>query len=105
MMVTGSPAVGTEGQSIVLQFVITDADPLVKVENIRWQFSSLGKDLDITESSNSHYHLSNDRRTLVINQLTTEQIGIYTLFATNEAGVRSNSITVTIEGTKLIVSI
>lgn len=90
--------IGVEGHSVVLQFVITEDDPLVKVNNIRWQFSSLGNDMDITESSNNaHYSLSSDRRTLTINQLTIQQGGVYTLFATNEAGTRLDRIMVIIE--------
>lgn len=99
--ISSSPTVGTEGQSINLKFILTEDDPPVRVENIRWQFSYLGTDVDITNSSSGHYDLSEDRRNLTINQLTTEQIGVYTLFATNEAGVRSNSITVRIEGVLL----
>ena len=81
----------------MLRFVITEADPLIKVENIRWQFTFLGRDVDITESSSGHYQLSDDRRSLTINQLTIQQGGLYTMFATNEAGTRSNQITVLIE--------
>ena len=100
--VTSSPAVGIEGQSVTLRFIITEADPLVKVENIRWQFSFLGKDVDITESESRHYRLSEDRRTLSISQLTTAQGGVYTLFATNEAGVRFDRIRVVLES-KLVL--
>ena len=100
--VTSSPAVGIEGQSVTLQFIITEADPPVKVENIRWQFSFLGNDVDITESESRHYRLSEDRRTLSINQLTTAEGGVYTLFATNEAGVRFDRIRVVIES-KLVI--
>ena len=91
-MLTSSPAVGVEGRSIVLSFLITNDDPLVKVENIRWEFTLFGSPEDITDSTSSHYILAEDRRSLTIQQLTSAQAGLYTLFATNEAGVRSNSI-------------
>ena len=95
--ITSSPAVGIEGQSVTLQFILTQADPLVRVENIRWQFSFLGMDVDVTQSNNRHYQLSEDRRTLSINQLTSAEEGVYTLFATNEAGTQFNRIRVVIE--------
>ena len=99
--ITPSPVVGVEGSSVLVKFNITQADPLVKVENIRWQFSFLGTDIDITESSSGHYQLSDDRRSLTINQLTTQQGGVYTMFATNEAGTRLNQIMVVIESKTL----
>lgn len=83
---------GVEGQSIVLSFLITEDDPPVSVENIRWEFTSLGATINITNTSSSHYMLSEDRRNLTIQQLTIAQAGMYTLFATNKAGERSNSI-------------
>ena len=98
--VTSSPVVGIEGQSVTLQFTITEADPPVRVENIRWQFSTplMDNPLDITNTSSNHYQLSDDRRALTVNQISTAQQGLYTLFATNEAGVRSSSIRLLLEG-------
>lgn len=97
---TSSPAVGTEGQNIVLSFLITNDDPLVSIQNIRWEFSSFREPEDITNSNSVHYVLSSDRLSLTIIQLTTAQIGLYTLFATNEAGVRSNSIRLALQSKK-----
>ena len=97
--VTVSPVRGVEGQNTVLTFKITNDDPLVNVSNIRWTFTNVHRVIDITDLSDPHYKLINERRSLRITQLTTAHQGIYTLFATNEAGTRSNSITVFIEGT------
>lgn len=94
---TNSPALGIEGQSIVLEFLITNDDPLVSVGNIRWNFTAFNTPEDITDSNSVHYVLSNDSLSLTIIQLTTAQIGLYTLIATNEAGERSNSIRLTLQ--------
>lgn len=103
--VTASPARGVEGQNIVLTFVITNDDPLVTVSNIRWEFTGVHIITDITDSSDPHYELFNDRRSLLITQLTSAHQGIYTLFATNEAGTRSSSILLTVEGNPLNLSL
>ena len=103
---TSSPAVGIEGQSVTLLFNITEADPPVRVENIRWQFSDIlmSNPLDITNTSKlDHYQLSDDRRALTVHQINTARQGLYTLFATNEAGVRSSSIRLVLEGEILIL--
>ena len=93
--VTDSPIIGVDTESVVLQFVITQDDPLIQVNNIRWEFlTSDGLVEDITTSSitDPHYELSADRLSLTIVQLNFAHQGRYTLFATNEAGTRSNSI-------------
>ncbi|XP_019853400.1 PREDICTED: hemicentin-1-like [Amphimedon queenslandica] len=96
--VSPSPSFGVEGQSIVLTFSITQDDPLVNTSNIRWTFRGTAGLLDITETDNPHYELINERRSLVITQITSAHQGIYTLFATNEAGTRSNSINLQLQG-------
>ena len=91
--------VGIQGMSVTLRFSISDDDPLVQTENIRWQrLTPLQVPIDITESDSQHFQLADDRLSLTIVQLTDGQVGLYTLFATNEAGTRSNSITLVLEG-------
>ena len=106
--ITSSPAVGIEGQSVIVQFIITEADPPVRVENIRWQFSDplMNDPLDITNTSDFiHYQLSEDRRTLTVQQFITSLQGMYTLIATNEAGVRSSSVMVVLQGAIPILNV
>ena len=94
---TPSPVHGVEGRTVILIFTITEDDPPVQVSNIRWQFSSTSGTINITDSTNLHYDLSADRRSLTIDQVTSAHHGQYTLFATNEAGTRFNSIKLIVE--------
>lgn len=87
-----------EGNSIELQFNITDADPLVNVSNIIWSLSSSFGSEDITLSSSPNFRLSPDRLTLqVINVQVSVHSGRYIITASNEAGTRSLSVDVKIE--------
>ena len=104
MPVTQSPLTVLEGQSITLIFTITNDDPLVQVNNIQWEFGTV----DITEllMTDEQYELSDDRLSLIINHvsLSADQ-GIYTLSATNEAGIRSASIEIIIESKCMCVCV
>ena len=83
---------------MTLIFNITEDDPPVEVSNIRWQFSSTSGTIDITHSTDSHYGLSADRRSLSIYHLATSlDQGIYSMIATNEAGSVSSSIELIVE--------
>ena len=94
-----SPVIGIEGNSATLSFSITDADPPVKTENIRWErLTPVNEIIDITDSDSEHFQFAKDRLSLTIVQLTDGQVGLYTLFATNEAGTRFNSIALVLEG-------
>uniref|UniRef100_A0A1X7ULZ4 G-protein coupled receptors family 2 profile 2 domain-containing protein n=2 Tax=Amphimedon queenslandica TaxID=400682 RepID=A0A1X7ULZ4_AMPQE len=97
--ISPSPSFGVEGQSIVLTFSITQDDPLVNTSNIRWTFRGPAGLLDITESSDSRYELSSNRRSLAISHLlTSSDEGYYTVYATNEAGTQNASIQLMVEG-------
>ena len=98
---TPSPVHGVEGRTVILIFTITEDDPPVQVSNIRWQFSSTSGTINITDSTNLHYDLSADRRSLTIDQVTSAHHGQYTLFATNEAGTRFNSTNLIVQGKRL----
>ena len=104
MPVTQSPLTVLEGQSITLIFTITNDDPLVQVNNIQWEFGTV----DITEllMTDEQYELSADSLSLIINNvsLSADQ-GIYTLSATNEAGIRSASIEIIIESKCMCVCV
>ena len=96
--VTPSPVYGVEGRSVTLIFNITKDDPPVQVSNIQWQLSSTSGTINITNSTDSHYVLSADRRSLSIYHLATSlDQGIYFMIATNEAGSVSSSIEVIVE--------
>ena len=96
---TESPLIAIELRDITINFTITEADPLVNISNRRWTFESAATTNieDITDTSNLHYSLSEDRLVLTINQVTSAHRGVYTLLATNEAGVRSDSVEVITE--------
>lgn len=98
--ITNSPTTGVDTETVVLEFIITQDDPLIQVNNIQWKFTANDRSVvDITELSDTdpHYELSANRLALTIIQLSSAHQGRYTLFATNEAGTRSNSIDLFIE--------
>lgn len=98
--VTSSPLTGVDAETVVLEFMITQDDPLVQVDDIRWEFTANDRSVeDITLSSitDPHYQLSSDRLSLTIIQLSSAHQGRYTLFATNKGGTRSNYIDLIIE--------
>ena len=88
------------GRQTVLNFTITRASPDVMPEDTEWIFESecFGQRDAITVSESEHYHFSQDRRSLTILNLTTNDAGNYTLRATNPAGVNSSVILVEMEG-------
>ena len=92
---TPSPVHGVQGHNVNLSFSITDDDPKVNVSNIHWKIYGIHGNVDITDSP--YYQLSSNRLMLLINQLTDTHGGIYTLYATNEAGTHSKSIKLIIE--------
>ncbi len=99
--VSQSPIASVEAETIVLQFNITQDDPLVLVDNIRWELltsDGLIEDITLSSLTDPHYELSSDRLSLKVIQLTSAHQGKYTLFATNEAGTRFNSIDLLIQG-------
>lgn len=77
-----------------LDFVINQASPLVTPDNIVWTFNGR-----LVPSNSSHYEFSSDRRSLKIVILTTDDTGLYTMTATNPAGVSSESINLDVQGT------
>ena len=81
-----------------MSFVITDDFPAVKTENIFWQFSSLGTQNTMTIQSNSKISFSEDRLSLIFNNIELSERGNYTLTATNEAGTTNATITMDVHG-------
>ena len=64
-----------------------------------WTFvSDEGLNINIDAANDSRYQFPQDRRSLNITNLRRSDSGIYTLTATNEAGVHSAMIRLTVEG-------
>lgn len=86
------------GGDTVFAFFLTEDSPPVKTENIRWFFTDIDGTTDLTEVSNDHIMISEDRLNLTLVGITHSDEGQYTLEATNEAGTNSNFYLLSITG-------
>ena len=86
-------------RSTTLDFTIERASPDVAPANIVWTFlPDQGTPVELSTADDSRYRFSLDRRSLNVSGLQRNDSGMYTLTATNEAGVRSESIQLIVEG-------
>ena len=101
--VTSSPVIVLEGQTVILEFNITNDDPEVQLSNIVWTLMSNVGEEDIAQSSsNAHFAFSTDRLMLTVSHVQlSAHSGTYTLTATNEAGTGSAMIEVIIESKEI----
>ena len=86
--------------------MITRASPDVVPEDITWTFlpeRQNGTGIQTIDSSNADYDFSEDRRSLRIISLTTDDAGVYTLTAKNPAGIISGNITLDVQGKRGIL--
>ena len=86
------------GGNVTLRFSLSNDDPLVQTEDIRWFFVSSGIRTEITNSSDSRHSLSADRLSFLIDGITHSDEGEYILEATNAAGTGSNSVILSVTG-------
>ena len=88
---------GVVNGSINLTFTIERSSPPVAVEDIKWTFtsSSNGGEEEVISSNRSVF--SSGYTSLVISNLQNEDEGVYTLTASNPAGVNYSTINLTIE--------
>ena len=86
-------------QSATLKFTIKRASPDVAPVNIVWTFQpDHGTPVKLSTADDSRYRFSVDRRSLNVSGLQFNDSGTYTLTATNEAGVHSESMQLIVEG-------
>ena len=88
----------------VIEFTITEDFPKVKVDSIQWWYQ---EDLfsaprpwppSLEPIETQRHHLSSNNRSLNIHHVQIIDGGLYTLMATNEAGVRNKTVSLTIHG-------
>ena len=87
----------------MLHFVIQDASPPVRPENIYWTFVTNNGSVSIEPSS--RFQFSTDRLTLTINEITDKDEGFYLLFASNPAGSDEGSLFLEVQGKFIIPSL
>lgn len=91
--------VALRDQSATLKFTIERASPDVVPVNIVWTFlPDHGTPVTLSTADDSRYQFSVDRRSLNVSSLQFNDSGTYTLTATNEAGVHSESMQLIVEG-------
>ena len=94
---------GTPSQ-ITVGFRVTRDFPEVELDDITWTYVAQDQgsmetiDVLMFASNSSRYELSDDRRTLTIYDVNLFDAGIFTLSATNEAGMGSASLELVIHG-------
>ena len=93
------PVLGLVKENVVLTFVIEDASPSVRAQNIEWTFvSSGGGSAPVGISEGGRYHFSMNDQSLTISDVAHSDEGDYRMTAVNEAGSDSLTITLNIEG-------
>ena len=86
------------GDNVTMRFSLSNDDPPVQTEDIRWFFVVGGSRTDITNSSDNRHTLFPDRLSLLIDGITHFDEGEYVLEATNAAGTGSNSVILSVTG-------
>ena len=92
---------GVKGRSYQLKFTIKRASPSVKIEDRIWTYSNATSgqmDINIAELDSTRFILDPSRLTLTILDIMFFDDGIFTLTATNPAGVHTASINFTVYG-------
>ena len=94
---------GLLGDSVTLTITIEDASPPVQPTAITWSF--VGQAVPaLTIASSPHYEFSENRKELVINNLTYADGGNYTITARNNAGHNYTTLTLRVTGTFALTS-
>ena len=108
--------IGVEGKSAVLRFNVSNAFPLVTIDNVRWCLNRGGNMTDITNSTMiGGNKLTFDNNTLAFDSNSAAQIyslnisniqpnytSRFILRVSNPAGVDSNFIDLIVEGIQII---
>ena len=97
--VTNQSITGIAGQSLRLEFSVSDAYPTVLLADVTWTLTgSSGQPVDITSSGDARLAFSSDLLLLEISALTVGDRGTYTFAVSNIAGPDSASIELTVLG-------
>lgn len=92
---------GVKGRDYQLKFTIRRASPPVETKEIVWTYSNVTSgqtDIDIAELDSSRFILDPSRLSLKIADIMFFDDGIFSLTATNPAGVHTASINFTVYG-------
>ena len=93
------PVTAFRDRNVTLNFAINKASPEVDPADIIWTFQQQRSNETVTlDADNPHYQFSSDRRSLRIVDLSTNDIGAYTLIARNPAGIKSGIIDLDVQG-------
>ena len=85
------------GHSVILEFVILEANPPVPTANITWYFSSISSRTILPCTNNStKSNFSSNCLTLAIGNVNASDGGLYEVFVSTRAGEDSSRIAVTI---------
>ena len=100
-----SSVIGVEGEEAVLAFNVTNAFPLVTIDNVRWSLNREGIITDITNNTmvdNNILTFESNSTTqmysLTISNIQPNYTSRFILSVSNPAGVDSNFIDFIIEG-------
>ena len=97
--ITQSPLIVVNGQEATLSFSVTNDIPAVTAEDIVWRFTDQDQNVHILDEEDDRHTFSEDKRTLTIPEVHELDEGLYTLEATNAAGMDYASIFVDVQCT------
>ena len=100
-----STVIAIEHEFIRISFEILNAHPMVEVSGITWRYNDVIVLNDLNTLNGAILSFSNDKRTLIISNVTYEIEGQYFFSAFNGAGRGSNLLTVNVEGKCLVVCV
>ena len=100
MQFENASVLGVVYRNVNVVFTILRASPQVSLENIKWTFTDTNEgSRDITNSTDGRLAFSGNLQQLTISNISMSDEGMYTLTATNPAGVRSGVVNLNVEGT------
>ena len=93
-----TPSIQLWGDSFIIQFAVSLAQPPVDPDNITWTFRSTSGGEATTLVQSARYSFSEDRKSLTISGIMLEDEGVYTMKAENPGGADAASAELEVRG-------
>ena len=85
---------------IVIHFNVTDAQPPISADNIKWFFTPAMSKMPVLLTNGTRHTFSPNKQILTVNLVELNDSGRYTLEASNPGGASSAAVQVSVLGIK-----